>query len=366
MKTFSASNTFGAFLCSIVIQKFSLLLIPKPKTKIPIQKYYIILGISPAATIAEIKKAYRSKAKSMHPDVNKSPNAHEQFVLLNEAYEYLTSVGSSNSSASQSNSASSQWTEQDWEEQQRENAKERAREYARMRYEEFLKSDQYKEQVVVDTVVLHLSVFFSILLLTVFPIVLFSMVGVESIIGYVLVNLILIPIHLQTYKNLKVLNEGEFLYSIAKLFLFRWFQVAVLIILNFILLFQVVIHTLVSISFIFSAYAIAVLVFKIIARNSKDKNFLSFAVAPSIISFLFLVNFVFSSNPIYEKFKVVSNGYTQNSSLIVLENDQLDDYPGVRTFFDYQEVRYANEVQYTFEYGLFGLMVMKNYKVFEN
>ena len=51
--------------------------------------HYKILEISVTATDAEIKKAFRSKAKLVHPDVNKSPEANELFIRINEAYETL-------------------------------------------------------------------------------------------------------------------------------------------------------------------------------------------------------------------------------------------------------------------------------------
>lgn len=53
------------------------------------KNYYEILGVSRDASHAEIKKAFREKAKVMHPDVNKEPNAEEMFKELSEAYTVL-------------------------------------------------------------------------------------------------------------------------------------------------------------------------------------------------------------------------------------------------------------------------------------
>lgn len=52
--------------------------------------YYKILGIERNASEADIKKAYREKAKSLHPDVNKAPDAEEKFKEVTEAYDVLT------------------------------------------------------------------------------------------------------------------------------------------------------------------------------------------------------------------------------------------------------------------------------------
>lgn len=51
--------------------------------------YYKILGLNQNATKDEIKKAYRKLALEFHPDKNKSPNAHEKFIAINEAYLIL-------------------------------------------------------------------------------------------------------------------------------------------------------------------------------------------------------------------------------------------------------------------------------------
>lgn len=52
--------------------------------------YYDVLGLARGASPDEIKKAYRTKAKELHPDRNAdNPNAESQFKEANEAYEVL-------------------------------------------------------------------------------------------------------------------------------------------------------------------------------------------------------------------------------------------------------------------------------------
>jgi curved DNA-binding protein CbpA len=52
--------------------------------------YYALLGVEPGATVAQVKKAYRTLAKQYHPDVNNSPDAAEKFREITEAYDTLT------------------------------------------------------------------------------------------------------------------------------------------------------------------------------------------------------------------------------------------------------------------------------------
>jgi molecular chaperone DnaJ len=52
--------------------------------------YYDVLGLSKGASADEIKKAFRTKAKELHPDRNSdNPNAETQFKEANEAYDVL-------------------------------------------------------------------------------------------------------------------------------------------------------------------------------------------------------------------------------------------------------------------------------------
>jgi DnaJ-class molecular chaperone len=59
----------------------------------PIQfkDYYSVLGVKRGADEKDIKKAFRDRARKLHPDVNKDdPAAEEKFKELNEAYDVLS------------------------------------------------------------------------------------------------------------------------------------------------------------------------------------------------------------------------------------------------------------------------------------
>lgn len=54
------------------------------------EHYYQILGLTPGATLEQIKRAYRQLAFKYHPDLNpKDSLANVKFQRLNEAYVYL-------------------------------------------------------------------------------------------------------------------------------------------------------------------------------------------------------------------------------------------------------------------------------------
>ena len=65
--------------------------------KINEQSFYDILGVSPTATLKEIKLAYRQKCMEYHPDVNPGANnktCHEMMCKINEAYSILRDMES--------------------------------------------------------------------------------------------------------------------------------------------------------------------------------------------------------------------------------------------------------------------------------
>ncbi|MHB8571854.1 MAG: DnaJ C-terminal domain-containing protein [Candidatus Dormibacteria bacterium] len=52
--------------------------------------YYQTLGIKRGADQAEVKRAFRARAREFHPDVNHDPGAESRFKEINEAYSVLS------------------------------------------------------------------------------------------------------------------------------------------------------------------------------------------------------------------------------------------------------------------------------------
>lgn len=54
--------------------------------------HYAILGLSSAASLTDIKKAFRQKASFFHPDRNTADDAAARFRAVQEAYDILSDV----------------------------------------------------------------------------------------------------------------------------------------------------------------------------------------------------------------------------------------------------------------------------------
>ena len=54
--------------------------------------HYTTLGLSSAASLADIKKAFRQKAAAFHPDRNTADDAAARFRAVQEAYDILSDI----------------------------------------------------------------------------------------------------------------------------------------------------------------------------------------------------------------------------------------------------------------------------------
>jgi len=123
--------------------------------------YYDLLEIPKNATKEQIRKAYRTKAKLYHPDMNMQSNSHMHFLILRQAYETLIDANKRHlyDMAMISNSEHL-LTYAQWKEIERRKIEEKeiaAHETFLKRREEFQKSNYYK----LAKVILHLAPFLS-------------------------------------------------------------------------------------------------------------------------------------------------------------------------------------------------------------
>ncbi|MGH8832121.1 MAG: J domain-containing protein [Polaromonas sp.] len=54
--------------------------------------HYTTLGLNSAATLADVKRAFRQKASAWHPDKNPAAEAAARFRAVQEAYAVLSDV----------------------------------------------------------------------------------------------------------------------------------------------------------------------------------------------------------------------------------------------------------------------------------
>jgi len=130
--------------------------------------YYQVLGLSPEATVEDIKKAYRSKARQYHPDINNAPDAKDLFIAITEAYDFLISYQEKIISDQEAYHQAME----DWRKYRQNRSRKRAHAYARRPYSTFKNSNYYRTTRIFDGTAIIYSLIISV------------MVIVFTIIGY--------------------------------------------------------------------------------------------------------------------------------------------------------------------------------------
>jgi len=116
------------------------------------KNYYHTLGLNDSAGEDDIRRAYRNLAKQFHPDINSDPSAHDRFLEIHEAYEYLidpsrrtrTTSGSRSAPLSKEELARREHIYKEWLRHQQEAARQRAEGYAKQTFSEFRESKWYR------------------------------------------------------------------------------------------------------------------------------------------------------------------------------------------------------------------------------
>lgn len=340
-----------------------------------IEEYYKILNIDEKATLTEIKKAYRENAKLLHPDVNKSTDAHEKFILLNEAYEYLQNIktGKTYNSKKQSYNrpTTKHKTYEDWKKAERDKARSRAQYYAKMKYETFIQTEFYKTSVAATVIIEFIASVFALFILIGVPSIGYSINGSAGIIVSVFIILITFPF----WGNLLIQNRPNFeikelIFSFSRISKSKVFHLIIVSIINLFLVIQLGFNTLINI------WSLAALFLGLIGTcymislkfNKKmQKLFLIIGLGPGILNLFLLINFFITSNEVIEtySFKHVlhpSKHGMQKSTQINLEENIYEDYIGIRIFLDFESMKDARTITYHFADGLLGFRVLKSYE----
>ncbi len=334
-----------------------------------IQKYFDILGIKSYTTKDALKKAYRRRAKELHPDINTSPTANEEFILLNEAYEYLSNKGAGNTFIYKQRTYSNEESyQQDWEKEQKERARAKARRYAKMKREQYMNSAYYKKTEALGLILDLILNFIGLVIIMTF-------MGTIIIMGRWYGLLFAVFLFILTYSKWKALITSliikdieEYKEAIGIIVRSYYFQKMALGVLNIVLFFYCTINTLIPPWYFLWMMILAQGTFFTINQYLKknwyktSKQLIIFGVAPLLFNFPFWANYTFSSDHQTETYYFHNHG-SEFQNLILLEQDHYAEFPQIRTFIDANPARYHNRITYHFENGLFGFRVLKDHEL---
>ena len=337
-----------------------------------LNKYYEILGISSNATLSEIKRAFRNRAKELHPDVNKSPNAHEQFILLLEAYDYLINLKTGKVYTRNTTEDGAYTSYKRWQDSEAARARHRAEYFSKIKYEEFEKSSYFKTVTSLSTIFEHLGFFIAVGILIPLPIILTILYGLDGFIISLLAVFITLPLVRSAIKSRSSINVTEFFKAIAFVTKTRNASIVALTIFNLFVIFKVGFQTLIPFRSLILIFVLSMSVFYFLTRfdlkkSKRSSAVISFCYCPFVLNLLFVINFLFSANPGWEtySFKPMENNTDGKLAYITLENNRYRDFNGIRIFASYDGMKNNNKIAYKFEEGLFGFRVMKDFRFYK-
>lgn len=349
-------------------------------------RYYKILGVSPNASEAEIKKAYRKKARLFHPDVSEQPNAEEKFVEVNEAYEYLLKRKAgkvySETRHSYQKTQQRQKTYAEWKAKDSEKARARARHHAKMKYQTFKNTNYYKNEIALEIIGDNF-MFYSLIAACIIPPFLGLARG--SYAGFYF-TLVIGFAGLQVWSNaLKKesnIRLSLLFSSIVRILKTKVFILFTMIGINLVIFLKIVMHTMVPLEITFSLLIASVIMGYQVARlhpgitkNPYNRTLYGFVIAPFVYQFFFVVNFFISGNPHTETYRyklVMTKTYSKRSNkprydeapILQLKDGKYDDYLGIRLLWSPEKMRLNNTIDYNFEEGILGMKVLKSYELY--
>lgn len=318
------------------------------------KKYFDILGISPTASETDIKKAFKEKAKLLHPDRNNSPTAHEEFLALYEAFNSILHNLQHNS-VNKTIRVSPQ--------QQRKKQREQAIRFAQMRYEAWTKTKEYKDLSNINTI----QEFITSVLILFIIVSIFGILGKITELKYGAIAGLSTGLIL-SYSIIKnntfgiSLRIAPLCKAISELISFKTGMLVVISILNIVVFFNIGLNTLLPLQWLGCSYLLSFILFQwfvFFIFKIKKQFIQKIILSSTLLSFLLCLNFFFSSNPTSKTYAVQN---MQEDNLLELENNSLKEFVGVRFFSEIDNLALLKSIEFTFEKGMFGIDVVKDIK----
>jgi hypothetical protein len=331
---------------------------------ISISDCYTILELPKNAAEKQVRSSFRKLALQWHPDRNKDPEATEKFVQIQEAYETLM-----HHLASQKTS----WTNKKTtipEPESRESVIQRARQNARMRYEEYLNSDQYQHDLshesFNDFFGFLLSLFFAIGL----PLFALSQFGKEALPATIAIFLITSMLWLPGLRNIKDVDfsrmKGGYLKYYMESLLAEVLVLCAALIWLGVMGFRMFLKPMeMSLAFLIVTLILLGIIWY---KRYRPINRYFMALTLSAICFVctFTLNNIFGYNLREEKYHFVPSGYYRTPTVIKgkkvteywptiqLPEQKYEAYPQIRFCLKPAEVE-DQTVTYVIGTGLFGI-----------
>jgi hypothetical protein len=308
----------------------------------------------------------------VHPDVNPSVNAHEEFIALNQAYEYLVKVKSGQVFDNQKNKYTEAKPNYSDEELFRDSRK-RSAEQAKIKYEEFVNSSYYKSELAINAVIDYFFLFLILIVYLLFFSGLVILLGVPGILLTGFFSLLFVPLFIHTYRNIHKLSANEFLTMTYRVIINENFHILLLTVINIIAFFKFTFVTFLPFKLIVALYLLPpILVYAIFKRRRSITNpeiatnkrkikrpyLLIWGIIPMIVSLFLFTNFNFSSNPRMESYSYEPATGQNSGSVCELEGGKYEKYGGIRFVFSNEDFYKSKRITYTIATGYWGIDVL--------
>jgi len=332
------------------------------------------LGLSGNPSESDIKRAYRKKAKELHPDINPSSRAHEEFQQITKAYTYLLAYKAGkirpnpDSNSPKSNNQDKRYgTHSNWNSEANVKAREAAKSRAKEKYEEYINSEEHYHSLLFSKFFTYLA--FGLVLLIGILICWFLISGaVFKLAGTVLLSLVGFPLWWAYVRNqTKNMSVKEFKLLLRKVSETYQFWVIILGLTNFLLFLNFGLYTTLSTNLVILGFIALVTGTFYYARNrlhfnSSKSKYWAIGVIPLVLNMLFVVNYTFSGAPVkatypFQYTPYEGDGSTFSEGLIFLPKNTYESAYFLRAFY-LRESTGPGTVSYTTARGLFGVEVV--------